>query len=162
MSTTMQRPSREHPSTERRSRWIPWIFVGGMLLVVVVNGFMAFYAISTFTGLTSGQAYDRGRAYNHVLAEAARQDALGWTARVRLEGGRIALSVTDRAGAPVQGVVEAYLQRPIEGTRVELGTAAPREGFAAPDLAPGQWEFRGHILDGQGQRLDIRQRLIFP
>lgn len=148
--------------TERKSRWIPWVFVGGMLVVVVVNGFMAYTAISSFTGLTTGQAYDRGRAYNHVLAEAARQDALGWTARVRLAGGRITLAVTDREGRPVQGVVEAYLQRPIEGTRVELPTSTPREGFAAPDLAPGQWEFRGHILDGHGQRLDIRQRLIFP
>lgn len=157
MSMTMERPSGE-----RKSRWIPWVFVGGMLVVVVVNGFMAYTAISSFTGLTTGQAYDRGRAYNHVLAEAARQDALGWTARVRLAGGRITLAVTDREGRPVQGVVEAYLQRPIEGTRVDLGAATPREGFAAPDLAPGQWEFRGFLLDGHGQRLDIRQRLIFP
>jgi nitrogen fixation protein FixH len=147
---------------ERKSRWIPWVFVGGMLVVVVVNGFMAFYAISTFTGLTTGQAYDRGRAYNHVLEEAARQDALGWTARVRLEGGRIALAVTDRAGASVPGVVEAYLQRPIEGTRVELGTSTPQGGFVAPDLIAGQWEFRGTLVDGNGQRLDIRQRLLVP
>lgn len=147
---------------ERKSRWIPWIFVGGMTVVVVVNGFMAFYAISTFTGLTTGQAYDRGRAYNSVLEEAARQDALGWTARVRLDDGHIKLSVTDRAGAPVLGLVEAYLQRPIEGTRVELGTAAPHDGFAAPALTPGQWEFRGHITDGYGQRLDIRHRLLIP
>lgn len=147
---------------ERKSNWIPWIFVGGMLVVVVVNGFMAFFAISTFTGLTTGQAFDRGRAYNQVLAEAARQDALGYTVQVRLAGARIALSVTDREGRPVPGVIEAYLQRPIEGTRVALGAAAPQEGFAAPDLAPGQWEFRGFLLDAQGQRLDIRQRLIFP
>jgi nitrogen fixation protein FixH len=152
MSTTM----------ERKSRWIPWVFVGGMLLVVVVNGFMAFYAISTFSGLTTGQAYDRGRAYNNVLEDAARQDALGWTAVVRLDGGRIARSVTDRAGAPVQGIVEAHLLRPIEGTRVELGTSTPQQGFATPDLAPGQWEFRGSLTDGYGQRLDIRQRLLVP
>lgn len=158
----MSSTTSEHPSGERRSRWIPWVFVGGMLVVVVVNGFMAFYAISTFTGLTTGQAYDRGRAYNNILAEAARQDALGWTARVRLEDGRIALSVTDRAGAAVPGVVEAYLQRPIEGTRVELGTSTPHAGFAAPELAAGQWEFRGSLVDGNGQRLDIRQRLLVP
>lgn len=158
----MNSTTSEHPSGERKSRWIPWIFVGGIMVVVVVNGFMAYYAVSTFTGLTTGQAYDRGRAYNLVLAEAARQDALGWTPRVRLEGPRITLAVTDRAGAAVPGVVEAYLQRPIEGTRVELGTSTPHAGFAAPALAPGQWEFRGHILDGHGQRLDIRQRLLVP
>ena len=33
----------------KRSRWIPWVFVGGMLLVVVVNGVLIFSAISTFT-----------------------------------------------------------------------------------------------------------------
>lgn len=158
----MSSTTSEHPPGERKSRWIPWIFVGGMLVVVVVNGFMAFYAISTFSGLTTGEAYDRGRAYNNILAEAARQDALGWTARVGLEGGRITLAVTDRAGAAVPGVVEAYLQRPIEGTRVELGTSTPYAGFAAPDLIPGQWEFRGTLVDGYGQRLDIRQRLLVP
>ncbi len=158
MSSTTMQPK----AGERKSRWIPWVFVGGMLVVMVVNGFMAFYAISTFTGLTTGQAYDRGRAYNNVLEEAARQDALGWAAQVRLEGGRITLAVTDRAGAAVPGVVEAYLQRPIEGTRVALGTSTPQAGFAAPDLLPGQWEFRGTLVDGHGQRLDIRQRLLVP
>jgi nitrogen fixation protein FixH len=147
---------------ERKSRWIPWVFVGGMVLVVVVNGLMAFYAVSTFTGLTTGQAYDRGRAYNNVLEEAARQDALGWTARVRLEGGRILVTVTDRAGAPVEGMLESHLLRPIEGTRVELGVASPRQGHALPDLTPGQWEFRGRLTDGYGQRLDIRHRLLVP
>ncbi len=148
---------------ERRSSWIPWIFVGGMSIVVVVNGFMAFYAISTFTGLTTGQAYDRGRAYNLILEEAARQDALGWTPLVRIEEGRIATAVTDRAGEAVPGIIEAYLLRPIEGIRVELGAAAPRRGFDLPDgLAPGQWEFRGRLTDPEGRHLDIRQRLMLP
>lgn len=147
---------------ERKSRWIPWIFVGGMMVVVVVNGFMAFYAISTFTGLTTGQAYDRGRAYNDVLEEAARQDALGWTPLVRLEGERLRVSVTDSTGAAVEGMLQGYLLRPIEGTRVELGATSPRQGYELPALVPGQWEFRGRLTNGKGERLDIRHRILVP
>jgi nitrogen fixation protein FixH len=149
-------------ATPRRSGWIPWVFVGGMLVVVVVNGVMVWAALSTFPGLTTGQSYDRGRAYNRVLEEAARQDALGWTPRVTLHDGRIAVAVTDREGRAVEGVIEAHLLRPLEGTRVELGAATPRQGFDLPPLRPGQWEFRGTLTDGLGRRLDIRQRLIAP
>ena len=37
----------------KRSRWIPWIFVGGMLLVVAVNAVLVFASVSTFTGVLS-------------------------------------------------------------------------------------------------------------
>jgi nitrogen fixation protein FixH len=147
---------------ERRSGWIPWIFVGGMLIVVLVNGVMVWLALSTFPGLTTTQSYDRGRAYNQVLAEAARQDALGWSARVSLREGRIAFAVTDGEGRAVEGVLQAHLMRPLEGTRVELGAATAREGFDLPELRAGQWDLRGTFTDGHGRHLDIRQRLMIP
>jgi nitrogen fixation protein FixH len=148
--------------SERSGRWIPWVFVGGMLLVIVVNGVMVYFALSTFPGLTTQNSYDRGRSYNRIIEEAARQDALGWTVQVALRGERIALAVLDQEGRAVEGVVEAEMARPLEGTRVALGAANPREGFALPELRAGQWEFRGAFLDAQGRRLDIRQRLIIP
>lgn len=150
------------PHDPTRGRWIPWVFVGGMLVVVAVNAVMVWAALSTFSGLTTGQSYDRGRAYNQVLEEAVRQDALGWTARASLREGRIAFAVTDREGRAVEGVLEAHLLRPLEGTRVELGGATPRQGFELPELRPGQWELRGRFTDAQGRHLDIRQRLILP
>lgn len=147
---------------ERRSAWIPWIFVGGMLVVVVVNIGLVTMALRTYPGVTVQGSYDRGRAYNLVLAEAARQDALGWTAAVALRAGRIAVGVTDREGRAVAGLLEAELVRPIGGQRVPLGAARPGEGFALPELRAGQWEFRGTLTDGEGRRLDIRQRLMLP
>jgi nitrogen fixation protein FixH len=100
----------------RRSAWIPWVFVGGLLLVVAVNAVLVVTAIGTFTGVTTGKAYDRGRAYNHVLAEAARQDALGWTDGVTLSAGVLRVVVRDREGNPVAGRLEGVLRRPVEGT----------------------------------------------
>jgi len=153
----------ESSMTERRSVWIPWIFVGGMAIVVVVNGVMVWFALSTFPGLSTAQSFDRGRAYNQVLAEAARQDAFGWSAGVALREGRIAVALTDRDGRAVEGLLRAHLVRPLgSSTRVELGSATPREGFDLPDLPAGQWELRGTFTDAQGRRLDIRQRLMIP
>ena len=147
----------------KRSTWIPWVFVGGMLLVVVVNGFMAYTALSTFTGVTTGRSYDRGRSYNQVLAEAARQDALGWTARVALEGKVLTVTVADREGLPVGGRVEGVLHRPLEGAELRLDFAVAGPGrfiaFAEPSAA-GQWDARLTLHGERGERLDIRQRLF--
>jgi nitrogen fixation protein FixH len=153
------------PHDPNRGRWIPWVFVGGMALVVVVNLVMVYLALSTFTGVTTGRSYDRGRAYNQVLAEAARQDQLGWTARVTLEGRALAVAVTDREGLPVGGRIEGVLRRPLEGAEIALDFAAAGAGrfiaLVAPP-APGQWEARLTLAAPDGARFDIRQRVIAP
>lgn len=149
-------------SAERQSRWIPWAFVGGMLLVVAVNGGMIYAAVSTFTGVTVGRAYDRGRAYNDVLAEANRQDALGWRAEVALAADALQVTVRDREGLPVPGRIDGVLLRPLEGTQLPLELAATTPGHwtAAVAPKPGQWEARLRLTNASGAHLDIRQRLV--
>lgn len=148
----------------RRSLWIPWAFVGGMLLVFVVNAGMVYAALSTFTGVTVGKAYDKGRAYNHVLAEAARQDALGWQAEVTLAGGALRVTVRDAAGLPVEGRLDGALRRPIEGVEIPVTAAAVAAGTWVAEAPPraGQWEARLRLTAADGRHLDIRQRVIAP
>ena len=148
----------------RRSAWIPWVFAGGLLLVVAVNAVLAVTAIGTFTGVTTGKAYDRGRAYNHVLAEAARQDALGWTDKVTLSAGVLRVAVRDREGNPVAGRLEGVLRRPVEGTELpfEAAAAGPGEWLAPVELRAGQWEARLRLTAAGGSHLDIRQRVMAP
>ena len=156
MSATLQHDPR-------RSRWIPWVFVGGMLLVVAVNVGLVVSALTTFTGVTVGHSYDRGRAYNHILAEAARQDALGWKATVGLHGGSLRVTVLGQGAAPVAGRLEGVLRRPLEGTEVPLPLAATAAGAweaALPTLPHGQWELRASLTDAEGHRLDIRERIV--
>jgi len=142
----------------RRSRWIPWVFVGGMLLVLVVNLGMVAAALTTFTGVTTGRAYDKGRAYNHVLEEAARQDALGWRATVAMEARTLHLAVLDRAGQPVPGLVAGVLRRPMDGLELPLALAGGVADVAA--VPAGLWEARLTLTDAEGHRLDIRQRVV--
>jgi nitrogen fixation protein FixH len=58
---------------------VPWLFVAGFALVIAVNGTMMWLAISSFSGLYSDHARDRGVHYNQVMAEQRARDALGWT-----------------------------------------------------------------------------------
>lgn len=161
----MSIPARDPKSYDpNRGRWIPWIFVGGMLVVILVNGVLIFSAISTFTGVSVGQAYDRGRSYNQVLAEGARQDALGWTLRATLEGERLTVTARDRAGNPITGVLGAHLLRLLGGQRIAFpdATGAGRYQFDLPELRAGQWEFRGLLISADGERHDLRQRFTRP
>ncbi|MFM2148444.1 MAG: hypothetical protein RLZZ187_750 [Pseudomonadota bacterium] len=149
----------------QRSTWIPWVFVGGMALVVLVNLVLVYAALSTFTGVTTGQSYDRGRSYNQVLTEAARQDALGWAAQVTLDGRVLTVTVRDRDGLPLGGRIEGLLLRPLEGAelRLDFAAAGPGRFIAFADLpAAGQWEARLTLTGARDQRLDIRQRLVVP
>lgn len=153
-------------STERKSNWIPWVFVGGMGVVVAVNAVLITQAIGTFTGVTTGRAYDRGRAYNDVLAEAARQEALGWTVAVsQPRGGELLVSVTDRDGAAVPGLLQPYLLRPLDGERIPLQAVAAQGRFALtlPEgLRAGQWELRARLLAADQRHLDVRHRMMLP
>ena len=157
MSATMHDPNR--------GRWIPWAFAGFLLLVVAVNGVMIYFAVSTFTGVTVQRSYERGRGYDAVLAEAARQDALGWRAAVRFEGGALLVAATDRDGRAIPGRIEGVLLRPLEGAEVPL-TFTPRgSGRWAAEVAAlqrGQWEARLTLFGPDETPFDIRHRLVLP
>ena len=146
----------------RRSRWIPWAFAAGMLGVVAVNGVLITAALTTFTGVTTGGAYDRGRAYNHVLAEAARREALGWTTELALADGVLTIAVHDREGQPVPGTLTGTLLPTLEGEQqaLELAPVAPGRWIAPVAARPGQWEARLGLRAAEGRHLDIRQRLV--
>jgi nitrogen fixation protein FixH len=146
----------------RRSRWIPWAFAAGMLGVVAVNGVLITAAVTTFTGVTVGGAYDRGRTYNHVLAEAARQEALGWTADLAVADDVLSIAVRDREGQPISGALTGTLLRQLEGEQhaLELAAVAPGRWVAPLAARPGQWEARLSLGAAEGRYLDIRQRVV--
>jgi nitrogen fixation protein FixH len=136
-----------------------------MALVVAVNALLVWFALSTFTGVTVPRAYERGRGYDQVLTEAARQDALGWRGEITLEADVLRLVMLDRALQPLHGRVEGMMLRPLEGVEVPLGFTATGHGrFAArlELLRAGQWEARLTFFDEAGTAFDLRKRFILP
>lgn len=157
----------EAPARPRRGAWIPWIFVGGMLLVVAVNAVMIRLAIGTFTGVTVERPYERGIAYNTILAAQAEQDRLGWTAEVRLQttgGGSILhLVLRDAEGRPLDAAPTLALERPLEpASRIAVTpdeAATGRYVARLERLRPGQWDVTVDARRADG-RLHLRRRVI--
>ncbi|MBP0447135.1 FixH family protein [Roseomonas sp. SSH11] len=162
----MTAPATLMAPSPRRGRWIPWAFVGAFAVVIGVNGVLITAAISTYSGTTTAGSYDRGRSYGAVLAEAARQQALGWQGRITREGGAVRLSLHQADGIPLpaDAVVNGTLQRPLERASVPLDftPAAPGSWRAAAGIpAPGAWEAVLTVTRGT-DRLELRERLVFP
>ncbi len=162
----------ETMTARRGDRWIPWTFIGGMALVVVVNAVMVWLALSTFTGTTIDRAYERGRLYNTVLAEAERQASLGWRLSVLWEPktgealeGRFVLDATGPDGAALDRLsVEAKMVRPLERPEpIALGFTQVAPGrYVAPAVLPrpGQWEVRLAAHRGGEGPVEHRQRIV--
>jgi nitrogen fixation protein FixH len=150
-------------------RYIPWLFGAGMLVVVLANAVLIFYATTSWSGMATGRAYERGLAYNRALNEATRQETLGWQLEAALEpaiaGTRLIVRASDRDARPLAGLrIAATLERPLGREapyRVELRPAA--EGYAVllPSLASGQWQLRLAATRGADVR-NVAQRLVIP
>jgi len=117
------------------------------------------------SGLRFPPSYERGRGYDQVLAEAARQDALGWRGEITLDAGTLRLVMRDAQQQPLHGRVEGIMLRPLEGVEVPLGFNATGHGRFAARLEPlraGQWEARLTFFDEAGTAFDLRKRFILP
>ncbi len=135
----------------RRSRWIPYAFIGFFGVVVLANAVLLVVAFGTWTGVAVPDAYERGLAYNRELERAAAQEALGWSGALETrqagERTRVALTLKGPAGAPLErAAVRARFYRPThEGHDLTVPLSAEGGGLYAAELAlplDGAWEVR--------------------
>lgn len=158
-----------HTLTINRNRGshLPWIFFGGMLLVVAVNAVLIYFAFATWSGLATEHAYERGRGYNKALQAMERQEALGWSlaASLHKEAGGVALVIdaTDRNALPLEGLaLEVTMLRPLGAARTVKATLLPvgdgRYVARFDKLQRGLWEARITAIGG-GERMLVTQRL---
>ena len=141
--------------SERRGRWIPWVFVGGFGVIVIVNAIMIAFAVGTFSGLTTSEPYTKGLRFNDQLRQVEAQERLGWHvssgfARTGAQAGDLTLAITDRAGGGISGArVTATFTRPLERKRdftVTLEARGAGRYAAHADLPlPGLWLVRYRI-----------------
>ncbi len=123
-----------------------------MTIVVAVNLVFAYFAVSSSPGLVSEHPYDEGNGYNAVLDAAAREQALGWSAKLTYTAagngnGEIGTTFKDRAGQPIDGLsVTAHIERPVEPLpKMILPLPAAGAGHYATNAQfsrPGQWDVR--------------------
>ncbi len=119
------------------------VFFGVMLLV---NGIFLYFAISTFNGLSTEDAYRKGLKYNERLDEEARQNRLGWTNSVITSPDQrsLTLVISARNGKPVTGLnLSSKLSRPASDRYdTSLEFSETKQGiYIAPmkDIQAGNW-----------------------
>jgi nitrogen fixation protein FixH len=137
------------------------IFVGGFGIIIGVNLFMAYNAVSTFPGMEVSSSYADSQSFDE---RRAAQEALGWNASIELPGdGTLVLHMVDDQGVPVAPAeLTALLTRPTSRENDQLLDLARVNGaFVAPaDLEDGQWRLRltGLARDGTEYRHNITFR----
>jgi nitrogen fixation protein FixH len=165
MTVATTTPAASAAAIARRSRWIPWVFAGGMMVVVAVNAVLITTALTSFPGLVVQRPYDRGIAYNDELRQSRAQAALGWQVSPRYESGRLVVGIADASGAFLPGLdVRATMSRPLGGeVQVDAELRPAAEAYAAAIALPrrGQWDLR---LVASGAAGDFRAtyRIVVP
>ncbi len=140
-------------------RKVLFAFVGAFGVIIGVNLFMAYSALSTFPGLDVKNSYVASQNFD---TERAAQQALGWTVSVTYELGELVVEVVDKSGRPADvALLNAIVGRPTHVREDQTPQFQQRGGkFRAPlTLGTGKWNLRlkATALDGTKfhQRLDF-------
>lgn len=141
-------------------------------IVFAVNGFMAWRAVTTFDGVETAGAYQKGRAYNHLLDRMEAQRDLGWSAAMTTESlpgaahrTRLGVAFADSEGRPLQDLdVEAVFWRPVAAgadSEAKLQETEPGQYEATFDLAhPGNWIVRVAAIAPGGETFVTENRVV--
>ena len=148
----------------KRPPLAPLLFIAGFVVVFIVNGTMAWFAISSFSGLYSANAREHGVHYNEAVSEQRARDRLGWKIVPTWRGDRLQLSVLGDTGAPLPGArVSAELVRPAE-KRASIPLVWTDDGngmFSAKVELPerGNWDI-DIVVDAEGHHFAETRRMF--
>ena len=134
-------------SAQGGARFTGWhmlmIMVAFFSTVIAVNGYMAYEASKSWTGLIVKNGYVASQDYNQKLAEAQAQAARGWHGDIGFADGVVAFTLTNRDGNPVKlADVSATIGRPAfdkDDHTLALTYAGNGRYEAADALASGPW-----------------------
>jgi nitrogen fixation protein FixH len=133
-------------------------------IIIAVNGFMAFSALSTWTGLVVQNSYVASQEFNTKLANARAQDEAGWQGGLDYADGRLIFSLTDANQRPIEAEqIHIAVSRPIgvEGDR-ELQLDRQPDGSYAAEIAldAGVWNFAIIASFAGGPDYEHRARIV--
>ena len=119
------------------------IIVAFFGVVIAVNGYMAYVAVASWTGLTARNGYVASQEFNTRLAVRRQQDGQGFKSVLRYQDEAMNFSFRDSSGQPLRGFeVSLKVGRPThegEDRQIVLKEAKPGIYRQKLKLAAGQW-----------------------
>ena len=147
-----------------------WLLLGFFAVVLAVNGALVVFALSSWSGLATENAYLKGLKYNETIQAARAQAERGWTSEVLLspgaEGrGTLVLRLADADGRLLSGLdVSARLTRPATTRFDHAAVLAPvPDGSYAGEVPlplAGQWIVEISAVDRRGTRYAMTYRVV--
>lgn len=125
-----------------RTRIIPWYFVMFFAFIAAVNAVMVTLAVRTHTGLVTDHPYEKGLAYNKVIAAEEAQQKLGWNGTLALQKNMLVFTLKDKSGRDITPAeATASVVRPTsQGHDFTVLLAHGRAKVAFPES--GVWDVR--------------------
>ncbi|MBF0140841.1 MAG: FixH family protein [Magnetococcales bacterium] len=148
------------PHKQRLNPWLLGIIIS-FIVVLGVNAVMIYQSVHTFSGVTTANHYEQGKAFNTLLAERQKQKDLGISVSysdsglLKGEMGTIRLSFRDPGGNPLTGIkvtgllyrnAHAGVDQPV--TAVETGSGNYEARVTPPEA--GLWEMRLDVTGRMG------------
>lgn len=124
-------------------RHMTGILVSFFGVVILVNFLMARFAVATFGGTVVDNSYVASQKFNGWLADARKQDALGWAVVTRLDGGRRVHVSVSRSHEPLaDAALSAVLRHPLGQTperRFDFDKTKAGEFVSREPIPHGRW-----------------------
>ncbi|MBL4719707.1 MAG: FixH family protein [Alphaproteobacteria bacterium] len=109
--------TEQRPLTGRAVLFTLFGFFG---VIMTVNAVFVFFALTSWSGLSTEDSYRKGLAYNDNLSAADTQTAMAWNVTVQLDAladkkGRLKVAFLNKNGAAIDGLaVNGILTRPTQ------------------------------------------------
>ena len=130
-------------------------FVSAFGLIIAVNFYMAYNAVSTFPGLEVKNTYVASQEFN---TKQQAQLALGWTVEADHKDGELILSITDENGpVKVQSLTATLGRATTVADDMTPDFTFNGSAYVAPvDLRDGNWNIRMVALAPDGTTFEQR------
>lgn len=140
------------------------MLIGFFSFMLIANGFFVYFALTSFSGLSTDDAYRKGLHYNDSLEALELQKARGWQVALDIDapGDRqfaLSLEIKDKNGDVLPlNVASAQLKRPaIKGQDILLNLVNTGSVYEVSQQLPsaGQWDVK-ILMSGGGYEVPYR------
>lgn len=155
--------SKAEDAPEFTGRHMAMIMVAFFGVIITVNGYMAYVATTSWSGIMARNGYVASQDFNALKAKQRRQDSLGIQSRLLYGDEGMVFSLWDRKGAPLEGFkISLRVGRPSHNRvdrTVALEETEPGVYRYKLDLDAGQWNAEVIAENDAGDRHHRRVRI---